>query len=320
MVLGAGLLALFATSAWALYLVTTRWQDVPGPLRPVRVGVGGLLLILATVGGYLALRETLHREYLHDEGGRRGKADALFGILLRGEGQAVRVDPPFVPGTRSLDGALVFASMRVIHPMLAKVLRSSSQPKAVDTAVLAAFLGLAARGHVELVAGWPRWWLKGSDVSLTARATGALTVTVRRRAAGEGLREEEGWLEQALLAAIGGHRPGPPRSSGSPVTGPYRRGRDEVRDVEAADGEPVRVEAILATLTEGRRQPRLHLHRLLRAEAAGAASRTEDAEVAGEELLSVLPRRKWGPGRALLAHVEEALADRGQPPPTPDRG
>jgi hypothetical protein len=119
-----------------------------------------------------------------------------------------------------------------------------------------------------------------------------------------------------LLGVLDGELQAAPPGRASTPTGPYRRGRGEPPPIETAAGEPLRVGAVLAPLIERQRRPRAYLQGLLRAEAARLRARpVEDAaERWGEELASVIQRRKWGPGRALLASIEEALAERSEEP------
>ena len=144
----------------------------------------------------------VEREHRHDEidGDRRGEAATRCGRLVRGHGQSTRGPEPFVPGTPGLAAAAIFAHARDVNLSIGAAL-SASQPPAVDTALLGALLGLAARGRCALVLGTTRTWSLAGPGART-RSAEKHTWRVQRV---EGARERamgEGWVESALLAAL----------------------------------------------------------------------------------------------------------------------
>jgi hypothetical protein len=251
----------------------------------------------------------VEREHRHDErdGDRHGVATTRFGRLLRGHGRSTRPPEPFAPGTPGLSAAAIFAHAGEVNLRISAAV-SASQPPAVDTAVLGALLGLAARGRCALLLRTTRNW------SVTRpkqrRRAEALTWSVRRVEGGREQAMDEGWVESALLAALDAlAADGAP--SPAPAAGPYRSAVI-TPSASGIDGAAVPVPALIQALTRGHDPPRGWLKGVLRGEARRWARATRDAEVGaalGAELASLF-RDRTTRARvcALFAQVRAGLA------------
>jgi hypothetical protein len=310
----AGLLMVVTTCFGALIAVVAGWPVWVPAL--IRIAVGVMCVIAGPIAAHDLIDELFHRDHVHEEGSRRGEARTLFGRVVTGEGQATRIGDRYRPATRSQDASLVFAGMRSVNPEIARALRLSSQPRAVDVAVLSALLGLAARGRCELVLRVHRSWERPRSGKVLRRSD-VNAVLVRRGARGADADGETGWLENALLAALDQLSTSAPEPPGGAALGPYRSGKG-APSAEQASGSLVTVPALLAGLTGRRAEARGWLRGNLRAEARRNPGRqdlaADQARGLGAELGAELRGEPTGPAGALLTQIRAALSDKGTAP------
>jgi hypothetical protein len=311
LVLAAAIFVAGALAMWAI-LAHPGEGDIAWIAKLALLSVIGL--VMGGAVAYVAKRGVgpiVEREHRHDErdGDRRGEAATRFGRLVRGQGRSTRPPMPFVPETPRLAAAAIFAHAGDVNLSLGTAL-SSSQPPAVNTAVLGALLGLAARGRCALLLGTTRTWSLAGPGAKT-RSTEAHTWTVQRV---EGAREramDEGWVESALLAALDALAAETP--SAAPGVSPYRTA-GTAPSAPGIEGAAMPVPALIRALTGGREHPRSWLKGILRREAGRRAARgAPDPEVGaalGQELASIFYRDRAmrTPLRALLVQVGAGLA------------
>jgi hypothetical protein len=313
--LAAGALVVAAVSFAGI--AASMWTGAGDPLQPLQVVLSALMIVVAGVVNVKllsgAFARLFRRDFRHDEreGERSGNARTVLGRLVQGEGRGTRVHGPFAPNAPSLAAAPAFASIRALSRELQRRLRSAHQPNAVETAVLAALLGLASRGRCELVVRVTRGWAMPSG-GRRVRRPDHCTVMVQRVARGRDLPLEQGWVENTLLAALDALTAGAPRVQGAQL-GPYRAGaqEDERRAPRACDA--IQVEALLAAFTGGRPNAVGWLRGILKDEARRAQPPAPEleAQLAGElhEALGTGTPRST-PGRALMTQVQVGLAHR----------
>ncbi len=318
--LGVGLL-LAAVGLFLAALVMTlcsRWLGPPEPERMFQL----VLLAITVIGGgvaalvlvRLAMEKVFYLDYRHDqaEGDRRGEAHVVSGRVGAAAGRATRDAGVFAPGTPGLAGLPVFVNMGVFAPEIGRAMRAP-YPKGADVAVLASLLGLASRGRCELVLRLTRTWTRRPGERVR-KGPDRFTVRVRRIAARGALPPEQGWLENALLAALEAVSTAPGQTSIRAVRGegPYRSTATALA-AEQRDA-PVPIDVLLGAFTGGRLEARRWLHSVLRGEAKalGYDERRAAAERLRPELTAVLALQRHSsghsPAAALLLEIKEGLA------------
>lgn len=292
-----------------------------GPVVSNPIVVLQAFLLLAAVGsGAVAFVCLLQfasglseRRYRLDDGERVGTATGIGGRLWEATGSVTKSGVVFAPGAPDLTATLVFDNIRHLARDVGRALQRA-EPSAIDLAITAGLLGLAARGRCELVVRTVQSWRKAAYEPVRSKPP-RHGVWVRRCAGGEAPSPEEDAVEAAILAAFG------PAEQASPSSAAVSREGD--RRAPASDavlaGDLVSIGRLVSTLVGDRPHARGWLRGMIKTQGRREGRNRPRPRLLDEPEAAALGRRLAGlfargadgvasPSAALLFQVEEALS------------